>query len=85
MRRYLRPEVLAGVARFRAVADATGCTPAQLAIAWCLRRPEVTSAILGATTERHVEEGAAAAAIDLAPEVVEAVDRALAGASAPPV
>jgi aryl-alcohol dehydrogenase-like predicted oxidoreductase len=85
MLRYLRPEVLEGVTRFRAVADAAGCTPAQLAIAWCLRRPEVTSAILGATAEQHVDEGVAAAAIDLGPDLVEAVDRALAGASAPPV
>jgi voltage-dependent potassium channel beta subunit len=85
MRRYLRPEVLEGVARFRAVAEAAGCTPAQLAIAWCLRRPEVTSAILGATAERHVEEGVAAAELDLGPEIVDAVDRALAGASALPV
>jgi aryl-alcohol dehydrogenase-like predicted oxidoreductase len=85
MRRYLRPEVLEGVARFRAVADAAGCTPAQLAIAWCLRRPEVTGAILGATAERHVEEGVAAAELDLGPEIVDAIDRALAGASALPV
>ena len=85
MRRYLRPEVLEGVARFRSVADAAGYTPAQLAIAWSLRRPEVTSAILGATAERHVEEGVAAADLDLEPQILDAIDRALAGASAPPV
>jgi len=85
MQRYLRDEVLAAVGRLGAVAEVAGCTAAQLAIAWTLRRPEVTSAILGATSARHVEEGVAAAAIDLTPETIAAVDQALAGVSAPPV
>lgn len=85
MERYLRAEVLTAVGRLGAVAEAAGCTTAQLAIAWALRRPEVTSAILGATSARHVEEGVAAAAIDLTPETIAAVDEALAGVSAPAV
>ena len=85
MQRYLRSEVLEAVARLESVARAVGCTSAQLAIAWCLRRSEVTSAILGATSVRHVEEGVAAAELELSAETVAAVDRALAGAAAPPV
>jgi aryl-alcohol dehydrogenase-like predicted oxidoreductase len=61
------------------VAQAAGCTPSQLAIAWCLRRPEVSSVIVGASRVRHVEESVGAADLDLEPEVFERVDRALSG------
>lgn len=79
MRPYLRREVLQAVRGFVRLAREAGCTPGQLAIAWCLRRPEVSSAILGATKVRHVDEGVAAADLDLEPEVFEGVNQALAG------
>ena len=41
-----------------AKADALGVTPAQLAIAWTLRRPEVTAAIVGARRPEQIEETA---------------------------
>ncbi|NIJ67880.1 aldo/keto reductase [Xanthomonas sp. 60] len=40
---------LAQVQRFTALADALGLPPAALAIAWCLRNPNVSSVILGAS------------------------------------
>jgi voltage-dependent potassium channel beta subunit len=79
MGRYLRPEVLDGVRGFVRLAKEAGCTPSQLAIAWCLRRPEVSSVILGATRVRHVEEGVAAPDLEVDPEVLEIVDRTLSG------
>lgn len=79
MSRYLRPEVLDAVRGFVRVAKEVGCTPSQLAIAWCLRRPEVSSAIVGATRVRHVEESVEAAALEVEPEVFERVDRTLSG------
>jgi voltage-dependent potassium channel beta subunit len=77
MGRYLRPEVLDAVRRFVRVAQEAGCSPSQLAIAWCLRRPEVSSVIVGATRVRHVEDNVAAAELELEPEVLERVDRVL--------
>ena len=77
IRRYLRPEVLDAVREFVVVAKETGCTPGQLALAWCLRRPEVSSVIVGATRVRHVEENVAAGDLDLEPEVFELVEQAL--------
>lgn len=77
MGRYLQPGILEAVRAFRGVAESVGITPAQLAVAWCLRRPEVSSTIVGATRPRHVEENAVAADLDLDPAVFEAVDRAL--------
>ena len=60
MERYLRPEATATVKAFVALARQAGLTPAQLALGWCLRRPEVTSAIVGATSVAQIEETAAA-------------------------
>lgn len=77
MGRYLDEVVVGAVQEFTAVAERAGVTPAQLALAWCLRRPEVSSAIVGATTPAHVEENVAAADLDLPDEVFAEVDRAL--------
>jgi aryl-alcohol dehydrogenase-like predicted oxidoreductase len=85
MQRYMRADVLDAVGRLDAVAAGVGCTISQLALAWCLRRPEVTSVIVGATEERHVDENVAAADLDLDPAVFETVDRVLKMVSAPPI
>ena len=39
-----------------AVADELECTPAQLAIAWCARNPDVSTVITGASRVEQVEE-----------------------------
>src|SRR5690349_21356214 len=49
-------EVLAAVQRLAPIAAELGLTMAQLALAWVLRRPEVASAIIGATRPEQVEE-----------------------------
>lgn len=75
MGRYLDEDVLEAVQRLRPVADEAGCSMAQLALAWCLRQPDVSSAIVGATRVRHVEDNIAAADLDLEEEVFSEVDR----------
>ncbi|MBW3661017.1 MAG: aldo/keto reductase family protein [Gemmatimonadetes bacterium] len=77
MGRVMRQEVLDAVADFVEVAREGGVTPAQLAIAWCLRPPAVTSAIIGATRPEHVEENVAAAELEVDDEVFDEVDRLL--------
>ncbi len=74
MRRFLRPDVLEAVADFADLASRVGCTPAQLALAWCLRRDEVSSVIVGASQPRHVDDNVAAADLDLDAEVFDEVD-----------
>lgn len=44
------------VAKFAAVAQELGCTPAQLAIAWCLRNSRVSTVITGASRVSQVAE-----------------------------
>ncbi|WP_449465866.1 potassium channel beta subunit family protein [Stenotrophomonas humi] len=47
---------LGKVRRFSALAAELGESPAQLAIAWCLRNPNVSSVILGASRVSQLEE-----------------------------
>jgi aryl-alcohol dehydrogenase-like predicted oxidoreductase len=67
----------ARVDRLRPIAAELGSTIGQLALAWALRRPEITSAIIGATRLAHVDENTAAADIDLDPETLAQIDEAL--------
>jgi voltage-dependent potassium channel beta subunit len=77
MEDYFTPEILAAVQRVVPLAKEAGITPAQLALTWCLRRPEVTSAIVGATKIEHLEDSLAAGDLDVDPAVFEAMDRIL--------
>ena len=73
MERYLRPDAAAAVKAFVALAKQAGLTPAQLALGWCLRRPEVTTAIVGATSVAQIEETAVAG--PLPKEILPALER----------
>lgn len=64
----------------RTIAARRGRTVAQLAIAWCLRRPEVTAAIVGARRPDQVGETAGAADWDLAPDDIAEIEALLAPA-----
>jgi aryl-alcohol dehydrogenase-like predicted oxidoreductase len=72
--RYLRPAVLAAVARYAALARANGMTPAQMALAWCYTRWFVASTIIGATTLAQLQENIDALGAVLAPELVAQID-----------
>jgi aryl-alcohol dehydrogenase-like predicted oxidoreductase len=63
----------------RPIAMRNGKTVAQLAIAWVLRRPEVTAAIVGARRPAHIEETVAAGDWVLSPAEVAEIDTLLAG------
>jgi L-glyceraldehyde 3-phosphate reductase len=71
------------VAKARALGDiakARGQSLAQMAIAWTLRDPRVTSALIGASKPEQIEENAAAlAAGPFAAEELAAIERVLAG------
>ncbi len=59
-----------------AVAEEVGATPAQVALAWLLHKPEVTSVIFGARTVAQVDDNLPAASLRLAPEHVQRLDDA---------
>jgi aryl-alcohol dehydrogenase-like predicted oxidoreductase len=63
------------------VAKATGATPAQVALAWLLRRSPVMLPIPGTSTTRHLEENCAAANIELTDEQFAELNAAVATAA----
>jgi 1-deoxyxylulose-5-phosphate synthase len=79
----LETDVLEGVQRLKPIAAELGLTLSQLALAWVLRRPEVSSAIVGATRPEQVEENAKASGVKLDPVILSRIDEALAGSPRP--
>jgi aryl-alcohol dehydrogenase-like predicted oxidoreductase len=77
IRRWLDDDKLAAVERLAPIAREAGLTLSQLALAWVLRRPEVSAAIIGATKPEQVVENAAASGKTLLPETLKAIDAAL--------
>jgi aryl-alcohol dehydrogenase-like predicted oxidoreductase len=69
---------LALVDGLRSIATRHGRTVAQLAIAWVLRRPEVTSAIVGARKPSHIEGTVEAGDWELDPQEIAEIDALLA-------
>jgi aryl-alcohol dehydrogenase-like predicted oxidoreductase len=75
--RLLNRRTLEAVQRLRPVADEAGLTMSQLALAWVLRRPEVSAAIVGASRPEQVHENARAAGVELSADTLAAIDDAL--------
>ncbi len=74
---YMRDPVLEAVQRLVPVADGAGISMTELALAWTLRRPELASAIIGASRPEQVHANAAASGIELSQDTLDAVDEAL--------
>ncbi|MFG1915452.1 aldo/keto reductase family protein [Micromonospora sp. NPDC048898] len=75
--RYSSDLLLSRVRQLRPIADAAGCTMAQLAVAWVLHRPTVASAIVGASRPAQLAETAAATAVWLDDELMARIDTVL--------
>ena len=69
--------LLAKVQKLEVVAKKQNCSMTQLALAWILRRKEVTSCIIGATRSEQVEENAAASGMKLDDSTIARVDEIL--------
>ena len=67
---YDTVEVLVDVA-----GAAHGASPAQVALAWLLGKPAVTSLIIGARTEEQLRDNLGAAALSLTADEREALDK----------
>ncbi|WP_249020982.1 aldo/keto reductase family protein [Conexibacter sp. S30A1] len=73
----MNDKTLEAVERLRPIAAEQGLTLAQLALAWVLRRPELASAIVGASRPEQVHANASASGIELSADVLRAIDEAL--------
>jgi voltage-dependent potassium channel beta subunit len=65
--RILSPQRMEKVAQLRPIAKELGCTLAQLALAWCLKNPNVSSVITGASNPEQVAENMRA--LEVAPKL----------------
>ncbi|WP_027934784.1 aldo/keto reductase family protein [Amycolatopsis thermoflava] len=79
VQRFLRDEVLERVARLEPLAAQAGLTLAQLAVAWVLQSPNVSSAIVGASRPEQVHENVKAAGVKLDADLLTEIDSVLLG------
>ncbi len=73
--RYLTDENLKRLKQLKLFAKELNCTMAQLAIAWCLKNPHVSTVLTGATSPGQVKENMQAASVAerLSGEVMEQI------------
>ena len=74
IKRWLSDEVLTKVQQLKPLADEAGLTMAQLAVAWVLANPNVSSAIVGASRPEQVRDNAAAAGKKLDADLLAKID-----------
>ena len=76
---WMRDEVLTAVQKLQPIADANDLTMSQLAVAWVLQNPNVSSAIIGATKPAQIKENVKASGVKLSSETMAQIDKALNG------
>ena len=78
-RHYRSDYLLEAVAQLKPIAADMGLSMAQMGLAWVLRRPEVASAIIGASCPEQVADNVKAVGVKLPAEVLERIDKAVGG------
>jgi aryl-alcohol dehydrogenase-like predicted oxidoreductase len=73
--RYYAEADFAVVDAVRAVAEARGLPPAQVALAWMLHKPVVSAPIVGATKPGHIEDAVAAVDVELSDEEIATLEK----------
>jgi aryl-alcohol dehydrogenase-like predicted oxidoreductase len=69
-------ETLALIGKLRELAKKTDLTPGQLAVAWCLAKPGITTAIVGCRDEGQLYDSLKAGGAVLDADIVAALDEA---------
>jgi aryl-alcohol dehydrogenase-like predicted oxidoreductase len=75
--RFLNDDVLTRVQELKPIADEVGLSLSQLAIAWVLQNPNVSSAITGASRPEQVTENVKAAGVKLEDALMKRIDETL--------
>lgn len=71
----IKPERIAQVKQFKEVADRLGLSRAQLALAWALAQPGISSVITGATRLEQLQENLGALSLKMTPAIQKDLDR----------
>ncbi len=70
-------KTLTAVQQLQELAQQGGYTLSQFALAWILRQPNVSSAIIGASRPQQIEENVKASEISLSQDILHAIDEIL--------
>ncbi|MFN6483960.1 MULTISPECIES: aldo/keto reductase family protein [unclassified Nostoc] len=73
----LDQQQLLKVQRLLPIAEQEGLSLSQLALAWCLRNPEISSVIIGASKPAQVEENVSASGKQLSPATIQHIEEVL--------
>ena len=73
---HCEPEVLSLIERLKELAGETGLTPGQLALAWCLVKPGIATAIVGCRDEGQLYDNITAGEAKIDAAVIKALDEA---------
>ena len=75
--RWMNNDVLTAVAKLDPIAKEVGLSMAQLAVAWVLQNPRVSSAIIGATKPSQIKENVKASGVKLDAAIMKKIDSVL--------
>ncbi len=77
IKKYLTDENLLKIKKLGEIAKTLDITMGQLALAWILRRPEISAAIIGASKPEHVIENVKASDVTLTKDILEQIEEIL--------
>ncbi|MHA1769751.1 MAG: aldo/keto reductase family protein [Candidatus Thorarchaeota archaeon] len=77
IKKRLTPDLISKLKKLGEIAESLDLTMGQLALAWILRRKEVSAAIVGATRPEHVIENVAASGVNLSASALEEIHQVL--------
>jgi aryl-alcohol dehydrogenase-like predicted oxidoreductase len=75
--RWMKDDVLEAVQLLKPIAQSVDLSMSQLALAWVLQNPSVSSAIMGATKPAQIKDNVKASGVKLPAEVMKAIDGAI--------
>ena len=70
-------DVLTAIQEIKPIAQEINLTLSQLAVAWVLQNPAVSSAIIGASNPEQIRENVIASSVKLQPEIMDQIDSVL--------
>lgn len=75
--RWMKDDVLEAVQLLKPIAESVDLSMSQLALAWVLQNPSVSSAIMGATKPAQIKDNVKASGVKLPAEVMKKIDVAI--------
>ena len=75
--RWMKDDVLEAVQLLKPIAESVDLSMSQMALAWVLQNPNISSAIMGATKPAQIKDNVKASGVKLPSEVMKAIDGAI--------